>query len=176
MTRSHRRIAAFAAVVASAAAVGAAFAAPTVNTGSIAVTGSGTVAVTGRIVVLGSVANSRAQIEIQTLHSAATLGLGGRSRLIAQGRDVNVSASPGAFFGITATSGTIRVTVRGRGISATIAGTGTVTFTGRGTYSFGYPPVTRAWPKVPLVLRQPHATAAHHVIRAGASTHTTTVA
>jgi outer membrane receptor protein involved in Fe transport len=166
MTGSHRRIAALAVVIASTVAVTAAVAQPTVDTGSISVSGSGTVAVTGRVVVLGAVSNSRAQIEIQTLRSAAALGLGGRTRRIAPGRDVIVSAGPGVFFGITAANGTIRVTVRGRGISATIAGTGTVAFVGRGTYAFGYPPVTRPWPKLPLSLRQPQATVARRITRA----------
>jgi hypothetical protein len=177
MTRRHRRSAALAVILASAAAA-VAIAGPTVNTGSISVagTGVGTVAVTGRVVVLGSVGASRAQLEIVTQRSAATLGVGGRTRRIPVGRDVTVSAAPGAFFGVTASSGQIRVIVHGRGIAATIAGTGTVVFSGRGTYSFGYPPITRAWPKAALTLRQPTARALKRTVHPRTDAHEATVA
>ena len=177
MTRALRRSAALAVVVAAATSV-IALAGPTVDTGSISVagTGMGTVTMTGRVVVLGSVAASRAQLEIVTLRSGATLGVGGRTRKIPIGRDVIVSAGTGTFFGVTANSGQIRVIVHGRGIQATIAGTGTVLFSGRGTYAFGYPPMTRAWPKAPLMLRQPTASAAHHVARPRTNADATTVA
>ena len=166
------------AVVVAAATSAIALAGPTVGTGSISVagTGIGTVTVTGRVVVLGSVGASRAQLEIITLRSGATLGVGGRSRKIPVGRDVIVSAGAGAFFGVTANSGQIRVIVHGRGIQETIAGTGTVLFSGRGTYAFGYPPITLAWPKVPLTLRQPSASAVHRVARPRTNADATTAA
>jgi hypothetical protein len=166
VTRTCRRSAALAVVVAAATSV-IALAGPTVDTGSISVagTGMGTVTVTGRMVVLGSVTASRAQIEIVTLRSGATLGVGGHTRKIPIGRDVIVSAGTGTFFGVTANSGPIRVILHGRGIQATIAGAGSVLFAGRGTYAFGYPPMTRAWPKTPLALRQPTASAVHRVAR-----------
>jgi len=177
MTRALRRSVALAAVAAAATAA-VALAGPTVNTGSISVagTGAGGINVAGRVVVFGSVSASRAQLEIVTLRSAAMLGVAGRTRKIPVGRDVVVTAPAGAFFGVTANSGAIRVIVHGKGIAATIAGTGTVTSVGRGTYSFGYPPVTRAWPKTVLTLRQPSATALLHAPRPRKDAHLTTVA
>ena len=164
-------------LVATAAAT-VALAGPMVDTGSISVagTGVGAVTVTGRVVLLGSVDSSRAQLEIITLRSGATLGVAGRTRKIPVGRDVTVTAGVGAFFGVTANSGQIRVIVRGRGISATIAGTGTVVFAGRGTYAYGYPPITRAWPKTPLALRQPTAQVLRRVAHPRTDAHATTVA
>jgi len=166
------------AVFVATAAATLALAGPMVDTGSISVAGAGvgTVAVTGRVVILGSVATSRAQLEIITLHSGATLGVGGRTRKIPVGRDVTVTAGMGAFFGVTANSGQIRVIVHGRGISATIAGSGTVVFSGRGTYSFGYPPITRAWPKTALGLRQPSAQVLRRATSRRTRAHATTVA
>jgi hypothetical protein len=176
VTRGHRRSAALAVLVAATAAT-VALAGPMVDTGSISVTGTGvgSVAVTGRVVVLGSVATSRAQLEIITLRSSATLGVAGRTRRIPIGRDVTVTAGMGAFFGVTANSGQIRVIVRGRGIATTIAGAGTVIFSGRGTYSFGYPPLTRLWPKTALTLRQPTGQALKHAPRPHTDAHATTV-
>ena len=174
----RRRWAASLAVVLAAAVAGFALAAPTVDTGSMSVTGigAGAVAVTGRVVVLGSVSNSRAQLEIDTLHSAATLGAAGRTRKIQMGHDVFVTLPAGAFFGVTANSGQIRVVVHGKAISATIAGAGAVGFTGHGTYTFGYPPITRAWPKGPLTLRQPAASVMAHVPAHGKVAHAPTAA
>ncbi len=77
---------------------------------------------------------------------------------------------------MTANSGPIRVILHGRGIQTTIAGAGTVLFSGRGTYAFGYPPITRAWPKTPLALRQPTAGAIHRVARPRTNADATTVA
>ena len=177
MTRARRWSAALAVVVAAATSA-IALAGPTVDTGSISVAGSGmgTVTVTGRVVVLGSVAASRAQLEIITLRSGATLGVSGHTRKIPIGRDVVVSAGVGTFFGVTATSGQIRIILHGRGIQSTIAGAGTVLFAGRGTYAFGYPPMTRAWPKAPLVLRQPTASAIHRIAHPRTNAHATPVA
>lgn len=171
MAHSYRRIA-VSAVALAAAATAVALAGPKISTGSVAVAGSGAVGVKGDVVILGSVTGSRAQIEIQTTRSTASIGVGGRSRRIPPHRDVVLFANRGVPFGITTTAGTVRIKVRGRGISATIFGSGTITLTGHGTYSYGYNgPTTRPWSKAVIQLHQPTDRAAARMVRTNAVAH-----
>ncbi len=178
MRYSHRRIAALAVVVGTAAAA-VALAGPTVGTGWISVTGAdsaGVVHFSGQGLVRGSINGGHPSIEIHAGATPIVVGLGGRQRRIPAGADVRIALDAGEQFGVISTGTRLQVILRGPDIAATIAGTGTISFTGRGTYSCGYPPVGRAWPKTALTLLQPKATALHGTVKTSKDADSTTVA
>ena len=151
----YRRTA-LAALAALAAGTALALAGPSVTTGSMWVQGSGygTVSVHGDVVVLGATTGP-GQLEVRTGRSGASIGMNGHQRRIAPNRDVVVNVPAGAQFGVTTNWAPFKVTIRGRRIAATIAGTGVVTFTGHGIYTGYGTSISRAWTRVPVQLRQP---------------------
>lgn len=155
MPACRRRIA-LAATALLVAAVAIAAADPIVRTGAISVRGAGvgSVTVRGNVVILGAIAGP-GRIEVRTGRSAAVVGMNSRQRRVAPNRDVFIKVPAGASFGVTTGHSPFRVTIRGRGISATIAGTGAVTFVGRGTYLPYGASRPRPWPRTPVQLRQP---------------------
>lgn len=149
------------AVVAAAALVATAAlaaAVPSVNTGSMWVngTGYGSVTVRGDVVVLGAT-NGPGHIQVRTGASGASIGLNARRRRIAPHRVVTVAVRAGAQFGVTSNWAPFMVIVRGRGISATIFGSGIITFMGRGTYQGYGTSWSRRWTRASVQLRQPSA-------------------
>lgn len=178
MNRKHHRIGALAIVIAAGAAA-LALAGPTVNTGWIYVNGAGTagtVRFTGQGWLRGSINGGHPSIEVRTSGTPVVVGLGGRSRRVAANSDVRFALVPREQFGVLFPGTTLQVTLRGPDIAETISGAGTVTFTGRGTYSSGYSQQVRAWPKTALTLRQPKATALHRTVHTSKDADSTTVA
>lgn len=154
------------AIVAAAALAGAgsalAFAAPVVATGAVWINGTGpdTVRATGHVSVLGSIHGPHPYAVIRT---GASQALVDGTRRIGPRRAVDIHLASSAEFNIQAERGSIAVTLHGTAIAVDVAGTGTLTFTGRGTYlpeprSPGDSPLK--WPKGPLVLTTTSATAA----------------
>ncbi len=157
MAHRYRTIALSAVALAAGSAV-IALAGQVVPTGSMSVSGNGygTVTIQGNVWAFGAIGRG-GQIEVRTTRTAAIVGVGGRSLRVGPHRDVVLSVGAGRQFGVSARAGSFWVAVRGRAVSATLVGAGRVVFTGRGTYTFGYGSrhvVTRAWPRVPVQLRQ----------------------
>jgi hypothetical protein len=133
---------------------------PPVTTGSVSITGSGTVTITGQVYVQGVLTGPHPLVTIRTTTSAASCSLL-KKKWIPRGRNVKISAPSGTQFGILGTAANIQVTVRGASISLTVAGTATIKFSGRGSYTPAYGVTPYRWPKTMLRLVQPATSGAH---------------
>lgn len=143
-----------AAVWVSAGTIAMAAPGPVVTTGSVAIVGvgPGTVSVTGTVLVMGSVGpgRTRSTVVIRTYRTRARFD----GRVIPPHSLRRFTLGAGRGFFLIDVQGPVRVTMHGTGLSASIVGTATVTFRGRGAYqpTFG----RRApWPKAPLRVLQP---------------------
>jgi len=144
----------------SVCAIAVAAPGPVVTSGSLAIygVGPGTVTVTGTVLVAGSFGPGRVRpsVEIRTYQTRARF----------DGREIpahslrRFAPAAGRDFFLLDVQGTVRVTMHGTGLSASVAGTATITFTGRGSYqpTFGR---RAAWPKSPLRLLQPSSGRQH---------------
>jgi hypothetical protein len=161
MIRGHRSTLALSTLlVVGAATCAIAAANPTVTSGSVSITGSGTVNVTGQVWVQGALSGPHPLIVIRTTTASASFASPGKSRRIPKGRTVQIPVTPKAYFSIMGTAGTTVVRLRGAQISATVAGTATVRFSGKGTYT-PFNGMPTQWPRTALHLVQPTTSTAH---------------
>jgi hypothetical protein len=178
MTRRHRRIATLVAVVAPTAVVTAAFAMTTINTGGVYVQGQNTAGVVkfvGTGWARGVISGGRPSVEIHAGSAPVLFASGRKQRRIVSGSDVRIAMPAGTFFSVYSTQAAMQLTMRGPGIDASIVGSGTMTFTGKGAYTPTYG-VTRPWPKAAIAIRQPSTSAAHRAALRRTRAHVATVA
>jgi hypothetical protein len=177
MTRSHRRIAALAGVVVSTAVVTAAFAMTTINSGGVYVQGAnsaGIVKFVGTGWARGVISSGRPSVEIRAGSAPVLFASGRKQRRIGSGTDVRIAVPAGTFFSVYSTQAAMQLIMRGPGINTSIVGSGTMTFTGKGTYTPTYG-ATRPWPKAAIAIRQPSSNAAHRTNGTRVSAHSATV-